>query len=438
VAKSASTCLDEADILAFATGDLGANRRQEAMQHVDECESCRALTAEIARDMVLPASTASTPGPAESARSADVIDGRFRLGVVLGRGAMGTVYRAHDEKLGTDVALKLLQKAEDEDEPNARAFARELRAGRRVTHPNVCRLHDAGLHEGRAYITMELVEGETLADILARGELPLARALPILQGVASGLAAAHAQGIVHRDLKPANLVIERETDRAVLTDFGFAADLDAKHSRRLVGTPAFWAPEQARGERPTPASDVYSFGLLAFRLLARREFSISDDDALAFVPRPYRSFIRGCLELRPSERPADVKTAVAVFAREGSRNRWWLAGLASSLGAIGLLVAIVYPRPTGGPSVSVAARTVPPEPSASERSTSPPVTASSAPAETAPVPPTSPEPSGEKGRGSPATKTPAVHPSSKPFKTPAVAASSASSATSTDDPLYRH
>src|SRR5262249_24283401 len=147
VAKSASSCLNEADILAFATGELGAKRRGEAMLHVDICESCRSLAAEIAREG---GAAPAIAAPLNHKPGADAIDGRFRLVGVLGRGAMGTVYRLHDEKLGTDVALKLLRSTDDEADPSARAFARELKVGRRVTHPNVCRLHDAGQYEGGA------------------------------------------------------------------------------------------------------------------------------------------------------------------------------------------------------------------------------------------------------------------------------------------------
>lgn len=187
------------------------------------------------------------------------------------------------------MALKLLRR--DSEFGDREGFTRELRVGRKVSHANVCRLYDAGSTDHHDYITMELIAGDTLARVLEDGELPRERALELLAAIAAGLGAAHRLGIVHRDLKPANVMVERATGRAVLTDFGFATDLDAKQSRRLVGTPAYWAPEQARGEKVTPASDVYAFGVLAYRLLARREFSLSDRDALEHVPRDLRRVV---------------------------------------------------------------------------------------------------------------------------------------------------
>src|SRR5262249_54368756 len=144
---------------------------------------------------------------------------------------------------------------------------------------------------------------------------------------AAGLAAVHAQGIVHRDLKPANVMIVRSAggERPVLTDFGFATELRGDHSRRLVGTPSFWAPEQARGEAPTPASDIYSFGLLAFEWLAGREFALSDPGAPDRLPRAWRGFVGRCLEPRPSDRFADGNAAVAALKRRTLPPPWAIA-----------------------------------------------------------------------------------------------------------------
>gem|GEM_PF-5953048 len=305
-------------MLAFAQGELGSAERAHALAHVDECESCRIVAAELARDNASGSSSEPRrPGPG------DVVNGRYRLGATLGRGAMGTVFRAHDEELATDVALKMLRPGHGPRD--RKAFAREVTVGRKITHRNVCRLHDAASTDDVDYITMELVDGESLAHVLAREELPRGRALVVLSEIAAGLAAAHAAGIVHRDLKPANVMIERATGRAVLTDFGFATDLDAKQSRRLVGTPAYWSPEQARGEAATKASDVYSFGVLAYRLLAHTEFSLSDRNALAHVPRDLRRAVAKCLELRPSDRFPDAAAAGAAFDQATRRRRTWAA-----------------------------------------------------------------------------------------------------------------
>ncbi len=189
---------------------------------------------------------------------------------------------------------------------------------------------------------MELIEGSSLADLLGQGggdHLEVDHVVAILSGIASGLAAVHAQGIVHRDLKPANVMIAHVTGRPVVTDFGFAADLESKQSRRLVGTPSFWAPEQARGESPTPASDVYSFGILAYRLLSHREFVLSDVEAIHAVPRKYRSFVARCLEPRPSDRYPDGGQVLLALNRASQRHPWRWVTAASALAVMGLAVA---------------------------------------------------------------------------------------------------
>ncbi len=436
------------------------------MAHVDDCESCRLLVAEVAKegsiseepqdhDGVLQLAPPSSRGgraerrtvPADEIEEGHVIDGRFKLVAPLGRGAMGTVFRARDEKLGIDVALKLLHPETHADEPSARALAREVRAGRRVTHPNVCRLHDAGYHEGSPYITMELIDGETLLDLLDREkQLPQARALQILDDVASGLAAAHAQGIVHRDLKPANVMIEATSGRAILTDFGFAADMDTKQSRRLVGTPSFWAPEQARGEAATPASDVYSLGVLAYRLLAGREFTLSDEDALHAVPHAYRKLIRSCVEVRPSARPKDASEALLLLRRArpagaSSRRAPIAMGVivtAIALWVLGTRIVGTSPEPSSTPaataSTAAAVLNEPTPPSSPVPSaiTSTPTPASSNPPNTL----TSATSSAKAQIGSEKRPSGATKPG--PAHLHDAGAPPAASSTQNTDPLYRH
>jgi serine/threonine protein kinase len=371
VVESGGGCLDEDEVLAFVAGDLPEARRNAVMAHVDACETCRTLTAAVAIEQ-------SDPGAEHpvSLRTEAVIDGRFRLGKPLGKGAMGTVFRARDERLGVDVALKLVKNTG----AATKSFSRELHAGRRVTHPNVCRVYDAGSVDGYDYITMELVEGETLADLLVREDLPLRRAHAVIDAICAGLAEAHAQGIVHRDLKPANVMVERKTGRVVLTDFGVATDLAAGESYRLVGTPQYWPPEQARGEPASPASDVYSLGVLAYRILTGRDLKISDKDALDQVPRAFRNVIERCIEHRPADRYKDARQAREAFASAarsasrpiGARGVAILAAIAALAGGVYWLgwmrdahptIASEEARPSG--TASVSSTSLPVAPSAS-------------------------------------------------------------------------
>jgi serine/threonine-protein kinase len=196
-----------------------------------------------------------------------IISGRFRIIARLGRGAMGEVYKADDLTLGEAVALKFLADA-SRDEASELQLLNEVRAGLRVSHPNVCRIHDVGRYEGRGFLSMEYVDGEDLASLLRRiGRLPDEAAVKVATQVCAGLAAAHERGVLHRDLKPGNVMIDGQ-GRARLTDFGLAsltADGLAM-DRKSAGTPAYMAPEQLRGEAASVSSDVYSLGLVLYEL----------------------------------------------------------------------------------------------------------------------------------------------------------------------------
>jgi tetratricopeptide (TPR) repeat protein len=195
----------------------------------------------------------------------------------IGRGGMGAVYEVHDQHLDEDVALKLLHpKLSGDDEWRARLRS-EVRLARRVSHPNVCRVHDLGVHAGQLFVTMELIRGVTLRSKLRAVSkrnaepLTLARKVDILVQMCSALSAAHRAGVLHRDVKPDNVILE--DDRAVLTDFGVAsltAELAA--SRRVVaGTPAYIAPEVLRGEPFDERVDVYAAAIIAYELFAGRQ-----------------------------------------------------------------------------------------------------------------------------------------------------------------------
>ncbi|MGW7100051.1 serine/threonine-protein kinase [Streptomyces sp. NPDC054838] len=197
--------------------------------------------------------------------------GRYRLAELLGQGGMGTVWRAHDEQLDREVALKELRLPEDLDASRRRAWIgrldREARAAARLKHPGVITVHDriAG-DDGRPWIVMELVHGRSLDDLIKEdGPLPPARVARIGRQVLDALRAVHATGVTHRDIKPANVLLEG--DRVVLTDFGIAAvegEPGLTRSGALMGTPAYMSPEQVRGLPATAESDLWSLGATLF------------------------------------------------------------------------------------------------------------------------------------------------------------------------------
>lgn len=208
------------------------------------------------------------------------IDGRFRIVERKGSGSMGVVFRAEDIWLGRPVAIKMVDAAFANDEAAAKYFQQEARALAQIRHENVVHVYTFGKHAGVFYFAMEYIDGPTLDTIIdehvARGEtVELDRALNILRAVLRGLGAVHERRLVHRDVKPANVVIEKDTNRPVIVDFGLArrAKSSSPRATTTAGTPWYMAPEQARdtdGTRTTAAADIYAFACTAFELLNGR------------------------------------------------------------------------------------------------------------------------------------------------------------------------
>ncbi|HEY8850288.1 MAG TPA: serine/threonine-protein kinase, partial [Thermoanaerobaculia bacterium] len=267
---------------------------------------------------------ADTPSSAAGSRFApgSMVAGRYRIVALLGRGGMGEVYRAEDVKIGQQVALKFLPKVDE------KVYA-EVRLGRQVSHPNVCRLYDIGESEEGHFITMEYVDGEDLASLLRRiGRLPADKALDIARDLSAGLAAAHDVGIVHRDLKPANVMIDGR-GRARITDFGLAAVAqELKSGGGFVGTPAYMAPEQLAGGAVSPRSDLYALGLILYEVFTgKRLFSGSSLEEIrsqrrSTKPPSISSLVREidpsiekvilrCLEDDPAARPSSAHAVIA-------------------------------------------------------------------------------------------------------------------------------
>ena len=258
---------------------------------------------------------------------------RYRILSELGRGGMGVVYRALDESLQREVALKVLSPELVADPELHRRFLQEARAAAALSHPGVAVVHEIDQVDGVTYIAMELVGGEPLARALRRGPLDPGRALELGLEIAEALGAGHARGIVHRDVKPGNVVLT-DAGHAKLIDFGLAksvpvAGLDLEGATpprghtdpgRLVGTAAYMSPEQARGRPVDARSDVFSFGALLFEMLAgrpafERESGIETLHAVLKEPAPALPFgapelqalLERCLAKEPQARFASAR-----------------------------------------------------------------------------------------------------------------------------------
>jgi tetratricopeptide (TPR) repeat protein len=199
-----------------------------------------------------------------------LVAGRYRVVGVVGVGGMGIVYRAQDEQLDLPVALKVLRPEHASDPRFLERFRRELILARQVSHRNVVRIHDLGQDGDLHFLTMDLVEGTSVRELLETGgALPLERAVPIVKQIARALAGAELQGVVHRDLKPDNILLDGDGN-AYITDFGIARSLGGRALTRtgmVIGTPNYLSPEQARGEEVDTRSDLYALGVIFFEML---------------------------------------------------------------------------------------------------------------------------------------------------------------------------
>ncbi|POX56743.1 serine/threonine protein kinase [Streptomyces sp. Ru71] len=256
-----------------------------------------------------------------------LIAGRYRLLEPIGRGAMGEVWRGHDEMLGRPVAVKLLLEQASSDATAAARFRLEAQTAGALSHPHVVGVLDFGQHEERLFLVMELVEGSSLARL---GRQPADRVARIAAQAAAGLAAAHQQGIVHRDIKPANLLLDADGTLKI-GDFGIARFLDDPGAAltatgQIVGTGLYLAPERALGRPAGPPSDVYALGCVLYQLLTGRPPFNADTalgvlhlhlDAAPVPPRdlgvqlppPFEDFLLDLLAKEPDDRPSAQQIA---------------------------------------------------------------------------------------------------------------------------------
>ncbi len=272
--------------------------------------------------------------PSACLASGALIAERYELRGILGAGGMGIVYRAFDRQIADLVALKILQTDGETSPTLIERFRREARLARRVTHANAARVYDLGVEHGRWFLTMELVDGESLQALLEREtSLPLRRSCEIATDICAGLGAIHKAGVVHRDLKPGNVLLERG-GRVVITDFGIARQLvpsadEPLKTRGMLGTPLYMAPEQATNSRAIDVrADLYALGVMLYRMLtgqlpAERRQSTPDPRDVLPLPAELAEFVARCMSFEPDHRPASAEKCGILLRRfaQGSFDR---------------------------------------------------------------------------------------------------------------------
>jgi eukaryotic-like serine/threonine-protein kinase len=311
---------------------------------------------------------------------------RYEIRTQIGAGGMGEVYRAHDQKLNRDVAIKVLPASLSQDADRLRRFEQEAQAAGALNHPNILAVYDVGTHDGSPYIVAELLDGGELREQLNDGAIPPRKAIDYAQQIAKGLAAAHAKGIIHRDLKPENLFLTTD-GRVKILDFGLAklrpqrsesatSEIDTRKQitdpGTVMGTVGYMSPEQVRGKAADTRSDIFAFGAILYEMLSGRRAFKRETGAETMtailkeeppeLPQTNPNFspglervVRRCVEKEPEQRfqsASDLAFAIealtgntgataALAATEGRKGIPWravagvaLVGLAASLAAM--------------------------------------------------------------------------------------------------------
>lgn len=254
--------------------------------------------------------------------SLSAITTRYEILEEAGRGAMGIVYKARDVQTNDIVAVKVLHPAIASESGLIERFKNELLLARRITHKNVCRVHDLNDFGGAIVIAMEFVDGESLRDVLKRADgVSIRHGLKIARQVIAGVGEAHAQGVIHRDLKPANILVGRDGHVTVM-DFGIARSVDSRDTSTglIVGTPAYMSPEQAEGRQPDARSDIYSLGVVTYELFCGQPVFTADSTA-ALVAKHVNETPRSPRELEP-DLPIRIERAILKCLEKSPEKRF--------------------------------------------------------------------------------------------------------------------
>jgi predicted ATPase/tRNA A-37 threonylcarbamoyl transferase component Bud32 len=267
-------------------------------------------------------STKTLQTPIRGFSKGTIVAGRYEVILELGRGGMGVVYKAKDTKLKRNVALKFLPTESMQDKQAKARFLQEAQAAAALNHPNICIIHEIDAADDQTFIAMEFIEGQTLKKRIEEGPLKFEEAIEITTKVAEGLKQAHERGIIHRDIKPANIMLT-DKDKVKILDFGIAKLSGLRqltHTGTTIGTMAYMSPEQARGEKVDPRTDIWSLGAILYEMLAgcppfqgdhesARMYSILNEE-----PRDIKKLCPGC--------PSVVTDVISSCLQKKAENRF--------------------------------------------------------------------------------------------------------------------
>ncbi|MGZ3406978.1 MAG: serine/threonine-protein kinase, partial [Polyangia bacterium] len=387
------SCLDESTVTAFVERRLPPSSLAPVREHADSCASCRKLIAAATRVLLASSEDGRADGTTSTLPRAAVVGkgapafgageciGRYRVLEVLGAGGMGVVYGAFDPELQRKVALKLVRAEFAELDAELRArLVREAQAMARIRHPNVITVFDVGTFDDRLFVAMEIIDGTTLTSWQAERTRSVDEILRVFAAAGAGLAAAHDVGLVHRDFKPDNILIGVD-GRVSVMDFGLARPVAAAltaeveepsspdaalaiegeltHAGAVVGTPAYMAPEQMRGEPPDGRADQFSFCVALFealygvrpfpgKALGELERAILDGQRLRprrkGVPRAVRRALARGLAGDPSSRFSSMSELLPALAPSRPVARSWRAVAIAALAAAGAVGGFAHWR----------------------------------------------------------------------------------------------